>query len=93
MFRTPHYEGWEDDIIWQLADLFESAIGAPKALDVRHALAEYPPVHVIYARPRISQCRDLVDWNSVRPALVCTAAHQNGLTWTSELMHTLDAPF
>ncbi|CAF9941054.1 MAG: hypothetical protein ALECFALPRED_008976 [Alectoria fallacina] len=70
MFRTPYYEGWESDIIWQLADLFEAAIGAPKILDARRALARYPPVQIIYATPRYSQCRDLVDWNSVRPELM-----------------------
>ncbi|CAD6593156.1 MAG: hypothetical protein ASARMPREDX12_006868 [Alectoria sarmentosa] len=70
MFRTPYYEGWESDIIWQLADLFEAAIGAPKILDARRALARYPPVQIIYATPRYSQCRDLVDWSSVRPELM-----------------------
>ena len=71
MIPPPYYEGWEEERIWQLADLFESAIGAPKILDARRALARYPPVQIIYATPRIAQCRDLVDWDSVRPELVC----------------------
>lgn len=81
MYRTPYYEGWEGDIIWQLADLFESAIGAPKILDARRALSRYPPVQIIYATPRLSQCRDIVDWNSVRPELVRTAEHRSCLIW------------
>lgn len=79
VFRTPHYEGWEEDIVWQLSDLFESAIGAPKTLDAWRALSNYPPVEIIYTTPRFSQCRNLVDWDSVRPDLVCAAGHHNRL--------------
>lgn len=96
VFRSPYYEGWVEDIIWQLADLFESAIGAPKILDARRALSRYPPVQIIYATPRVAQCRDLIDWNSVRPELVCTAKIQTCRARISELcrlMHILGAPF
>lgn len=75
MMRTPYYEGWEEERVWQLADLFEKAIGFPKILDARQVIQRYPPTHIVYATPPISHCRDLLDWNSLRPSLVRITAH------------------
>ena len=78
-FRTPCYEGWESNIIWQLDDLFRANYGAPKVLDARQVLSRYPPVRIIYTTPRVPQSRDLIDWDSVRPALVRSAIHLTSL--------------
>ena len=89
MFRTNSrayyfYKDWESRIIRQLADLFEAAIGAPKLHDARRAPSTYPPVQIICATPPLPQCRDLQDWDSLRPALVCISGHQSCLLWMME---------
>ena len=73
--RIPDYEEWEATRIWQLARLHEDNFGAPKVLDARRALAEYPPVHIIHIKSGMPN-RNLVDWDTVSPALVCSTDHQ-----------------
>lgn len=70
----PYYKGWEEERVWQLAELFERAMGLPKILDARRIISRYPPTQIVYATPPISHCRDLLDWNSLRPSLVRNTA-------------------
>ena len=60
--QTPYYEGWVNNISWQLSDLIGANIGAPRILDTRLALSRLPPVQIIYTTPL---------WNSVRSQLAC----------------------
>lgn len=85
MIPPPYYEGWEEERVWQLAELFEKNMGAPKVLDARRVIERYPPTHIVYATPPISHCRDLLDWNTLRPSLVCTTTHMHCLLRNPEV--------
>lgn len=84
--RIPFYEGWEENIIYQIQDAFEANYGTPKVLNAHQVLSRYPPtVPIIYAMPLVPQSRgfiDLIDWDSVRPELVRGCLHHTYFTCT-----------